>query len=201
MLVTRMLDLNGTRRTSTARCSLPVGGTSLGTLTQHQAPREAHVAHADLLVDLLDRVRVLEDERSVVDRLHAYGHTIDYGLEDAWLDCFTGDAVFEVVRGTSLSATYRGHPELGEFIRGHTRAPDVFHKHVLVEPRLSLSGSTAEVSSYFMRVDALEQKPVIRSFGRYHDRLRRCSDGIWRFTARVVEVEAHVVPGMSPPRD
>ena len=157
--------------------------------------------HDDLLVELLDRVRALEGERAVLDRLHAYGHTIDYGLQDAWLDCFTEDAVLEVVRGTALSATHHGHRELTEFIRGHTRAPEVFHKHVLVEPRVRLSGSTAEVSSYFLRVDALEQKPVVRSFGRYLDRLRRCSDGAWRFTARVVEVEAHVLPGMSPPRD
>lgn len=35
------------------------------------------------------RLRRLEDEKAILETLHAYGHHLDYGLEDAWIDCWT----------------------------------------------------------------------------------------------------------------
>jgi hypothetical protein len=34
------------------------------------------------------RLQRLEDERSVLDTLHRYGHGLDYGDEQDWLDCW-----------------------------------------------------------------------------------------------------------------
>src|SRR4030042_4362937 len=42
------------------------------------------------------RLTALEDEIAIISTLSTYGHTIDYGLEDQWLDCSTEDAVYRV---------------------------------------------------------------------------------------------------------
>ncbi|MES2169519.1 MAG: nuclear transport factor 2 family protein, partial [Actinomycetota bacterium] len=81
--------------------------------------------------DLEARVSALEDERSILRLLHRYGHSIDYGLADAWLDCFTADGIFEVLRANPAGATYSGRDELRGFISQHSHAPDKWHKHVI----------------------------------------------------------------------
>src|SRR5262249_35391909 len=45
-----------------------------------------------------DRLDALEAERAILDTLYRYGHTIDYGDEAGWVDCFTTDAVYDVRR-------------------------------------------------------------------------------------------------------
>ena len=49
--------------------------------------------------DIEQRLRKLEDEKAILDTLYAYGHHLDAGLEDAWIDCWTEDAVLGVGRG------------------------------------------------------------------------------------------------------
>ena len=39
-----------------------------------------------LLARLEQRVQVLEDERSILDTLYAYGHSLDYGVREEWMD-------------------------------------------------------------------------------------------------------------------
>lgn len=148
--------------------------------------------------ELLGRLQALEDERLILQRLYEYGHSIDYGRKKEWLDCFTEDGVFAVHRGTPLSETYRGHAELSAFIGQHTKAPAQYHKHLMIEPRVVIESSSAHADSYFVRLDQVGDRPVLRSFGRYRDDLLRCADGLWRFRQRVVEVEAHMLPDMSP---
>ena len=46
--------------------------------------------------ELESRLRVLEEERTILSTLYAYGHTIDYGLKAEWLDCFVEDAVYKL---------------------------------------------------------------------------------------------------------
>ena len=141
---------------------------------------------------LESRVAVLEDERAILRLLHAYGHHLDYGLAEAWLDCFTEDGVFEVQRATPPGGLYRGRDELRGFVSAHTHAPDKWHKHVVVDPIIRTDGDSAEVESYFMRLDRIDDIPRIRTFGRYRDSLRRGEDGRWRLAKRVVEVEARL---------
>lgn len=124
--------------------------------------------------------------------LYRYGHSIDYGLEEDWVDCFTEDGVFDVRHsGTeSESHRYQGRVALAEFVSRHTRAPDRYHKHILVEPVVEISGDRASVRSYFTRLDAADDgTPFIRAFGRYIDELVREADGVWRFRERIAEVE------------
>ena len=143
--------------------------------------------------DLETTVAILMAERSVLDTLYRYGHSIDYGLEDEWLDCFTADGVFEV-RGQTTDIprrSYQGRDELARFVSQHTRAPDQWHKHLLIEPRITVDGASAKVCSYFARLDSTNTgRPFVHAFGRYRDELIREADGCWRFTERIAEVEA-----------
>lgn len=139
--------------------------------------------------DLERRLRALEDERSILDTLYAYGHALDYGWRDVWLDCWTETAVLRWPH-----AAYTGHEEIGAAFDGHSHAPERFHKHLLVEPRIRLDGDRATADSYFARLDNGDEGPYVRSFGRYRDVLVRCPDGRWRIQERLAERES-LVPG------
>lgn len=133
-----------------------------------------------------ERLRQLEDQQAILQTLYGYGHGLDYGLEDAWIDCFTEDAVLD----WPGRALMRGHAELRVGFRAHTHAPAVYHKHVVVEPMVTIDGDTATVHSMFARLDRYPDGPGIRAFGRYRDRLVRGADGRWRFCERYPEIEA-----------
>lgn len=138
------------------------------------------------MASLEERVQRLEDEQAILDTLYAYGHGLDYGLEDAWIDCWTPQAELDWPGRPFM----RGHAQLREGFRAHTHAPQVFHKHIVVEPVITITGDSATVDSMFARLDRYPGGPGIRAFGRYRDTLVRCADGRWRFTARYPEVEA-----------
>jgi len=134
-----------------------------------------------------ERLHALEDERAILDRLYAYGHSIDYGDRAEWLDCWVEEATLHWP-----TISHEGRDAIGGAFDSHTHAPAVFHKHLLIEPRISIDGDTARVSSYFMRMDHGPDGPIARSFGRYRDLLQRCDDGIWRFVERWTELESKI---------
>ena len=151
-------------------------------------------------------LRLIEAERVITRRLSLYGQFLDYGREEDWLDCFTEDGVFEVRfagdvdgtrfprRGGAESPTgqiFSGRVALRTFVEHHTREPEAFHRHVAHNPLIEVADDFATSLSYITRQD-VDTDGIIytRAFGRYHDRLRRCADGEWRFEARLAEVEA-----------
>ena len=146
------------------------------------------------LEGLAQRLRLLEDERGVLATLHRYGHALDYGAEAGWVDCFTADAHYEVREpgnGTAGSVrAYDGRDELAAFAARHTRAPEHFHKHVVVDPVIAVDGDRATAVSYFLRLDHADGERVVYAFGRYRDELVRGEDGRWRFAVRIAEVES-----------
>jgi ketosteroid isomerase-like protein len=136
---------------------------------------------------LVTRVRALEDERDIMATLYDYGIAIDYGDEATFVDSWTADAVLQ----WPWRPAFEGRDAILAAFRAHTHAPDKFHKHVVVGPRIALDGDQAAVVSYFARLDADDgQRPVMRSFGRYLDELVRCADGKWRIARREAEAEA-----------
>jgi 3-phenylpropionate/cinnamic acid dioxygenase small subunit len=164
------------------------------------------------LETLARRLARLEDERAVLDTLYRYGHTIDHGPDEEWLDCFTDDGVWDARAGEGLESeigriTARGRAELTSFIAAHTHAPERWHKHLLVEPRVTLDGDEAAVTSYWVRIDRYDEGIYMRGFGRYIDALVRGDDGRWRFRERVIITEATqirgsdaILPNVSPRR-
>lgn len=159
----------------------------------HPPENEAAAPPADDVSTLLLRLQTLEDERLVLRTLYRYGPGLDYGCESAWLDCFTADGIFEV-RYEDTTLRMAGHAALRRFAEQHTHAPEYRHKHLVLDPLIEVDGATARAESYFARLDRVDGRPVIRSFGRYLDRLVRCADGAWRFAERMAEVEASRTP-------
>jgi ketosteroid isomerase-like protein len=135
---------------------------------------------------LEQRIQLIEDERAILHTLYTYGHGIDYGLEDEYADIWTEDAVLHWPAREPLI----GREAIVEAFHNHTHAPDKFHKHVIVEPRIVIDGDRATSDCYFARLDDYETGPQIRSFGRYRDILARGDDGRWRLVERRCEREA-----------
>jgi hypothetical protein len=144
---------------------------------------------------LEERLQLLEDERAILQVMYDYGYGVDYGDEELWLDCWTPDAEAAYVwtgqgEPRMTDQRFRGHDELRGFIGRHTHAPVKYHKHLLVEPRIRVTGDRATASSYFARLDITpDEEPFLSSFGRYEDTFVRCADGRWRFSERVGEIE------------
>ena len=143
--------------------------------------------------ELEARLDRLEAEREIVRTLHRYAHSIDYGDEEAWLDCFTEDGVFDIRshHAHQLKRLVSGRDELpGLHRRPHARAR-ALAQALLVEPLVDLTGpDTAACRSYLAVVMEHEDVPVLRVFGRYRDQLERGSDRRWRFRERVAEIES-----------
>ena len=143
---------------------------------------------------LLARLQVLEDERAILQTLYQYGHAMDYGPDADFIDCFMPLGVWDVrMRLIPDGAfTCAGHDEIAASLEMQTsvRAPALFAKHLLIEPRISLDGNEASVESYFVRIEPSDGAPTqIVASGRYLDHLIRCDDGRWRFTHRIAEID------------
>jgi hypothetical protein len=122
--------------------------------------------------DLEQRLQLLEDERAIAKQLYAYGQSLDYGLEEPFVDCFTDDAVLSYTwdaantvtnTGRSGELRFEGREQVAGFVRSHTNAPNVYHKHFVVEPQIEIDGDTATVISYFARLDRSVEGPSSRA--------------------------------------
>jgi hypothetical protein len=148
------------------------------------------------LNDILARLERLEAERDILSTLHRYGHSIDYGREADWVDCFTEDGVFDTQYATKPgepgfgSARFEGRAALAAFAAQHPRAPAALHKHLVQSPLFEIRGGEAEVTSYFELLLARDGARQIFAFGRYLDKLVRCPDGRWRFKLRTAEIQS-----------
>ena len=151
---------------------------------------------------MTDDLRALLDHQAVARVVADYGHCIDYGEADQWLDLFTPDARYVLRYREGLIArsigrprregadlVYAGRDALASFIREHSCAPAAWHKHVVSGLRIDLDGDRASAASGFLRVDQLAAGAGIVAAGRYRDRFERGSDGRWRFAERIAEIE------------
>lgn len=145
------------------------------------------------LEELARRLQRVEDELAVSRLLARCAHAVDYGDESASLDGFTPEATWEG-RHVSSGKTFihhRGTKELADFFAGHTRAPHLYHKHVVADLDVELRDDEATAVSYVLfLVSGPGGIPAVGGFGRYRDEVRRCDDGQWRIASRLAEVEA-----------
>ena len=143
---------------------------------------------ADEVQELLQQ---LVDERAILRLLHEYAQAMDAGDEQAWVDCFTPDAVFDVVEVVGGRRVHRedGHGDLARYIGAYPKPPE-FRKHLVAHPVIDVDGDTARMEAYWVLLErGSAGQPVLAAFGRYHDRLVR-QDGRWRIAERFAEVEA-----------
>jgi len=151
------------------------------------------------LADLEGRLRRLEDEREIGQLLAAYGSSLDYGDVEGFVRCFTADGVLELSRPRSAKVAIRavGERELRAFAESHSRSPERWHKHIVAGSIITVDQDRGCVSSYYVLLEEDRGRPVVRSFGRYLDRLVRDRSAGWRLSRRKAEVEA-AVPDMAP---
>lgn len=143
---------------------------------------------------LEERVQHLEDEREILRNMYQYGHSHDYGPLEDFLDCFVEDGAWERRRRDTPSQlqpprVYEGREALTRYFHSHKHAPELFYKHLVLEPRMTVLGDEAHVVSYFVKIDEHPDGPYLYAFGRYRDHLLRCPDGRWRFKRRIAESE------------
>lgn len=164
------------------------------------------------LDDLLRRLDRLDAEREITRTIAQFGHAIDAGREEEWMDCFLPDAVLDVLYGDrppsrlalgtrhERGVIHEGREQLAAWIAGHTRPPAHRHEHLYVEPRIDVDGDVATSTTCMTRVDVLDGRPEVYAFGRYHDRWQRCPDGRWRLRHRQIEIQGQRdVPSPYPP--
>lgn len=143
------------------------------------------------LEDLAARLRAWEDERAVLAVLTTYSHAIDAGDEGAWLNCFTDDARFSTSgagRG-KMAFDVSGRDALADFVSRHSRRPHGFQEHLVLNPVVTIDDDEAHSISRFLVLMRHEERPAIRAFGRYEDRLRREPDGAWRIAHRHAHID------------
>jgi 3-phenylpropionate/cinnamic acid dioxygenase small subunit len=126
------------------------------------------------------------DVQAIIDRLHAYCHTIDHGDSEGWLDCFTDDGSWAVqaVDG-NLIFDLHGQGDLRGWIEEtHSRNASGF-QHMTLNPRvLSIDGDEAVATAYYLTSRIVDNILIMRGTGRYNDKLTRCADGQWRIKER-----------------
>ncbi len=120
-----------------------------------------------------------EDRMAIMDLLSRYNHAIDGGDTEAWLDCFTEDAIYEFPPDRRWEGIEQLR-EVGESIAANADPPAMRHwlNNVLIEG----DDQEARVTSYVMLL-RLSDGPRINHTGMYRHTLRKV-DGAWKFAHR-----------------
>ena len=144
--------------------------------------------------DLKKRLQTLEDEKQIIETLHRYSHTIDYGPPEAWAGVFTEDGVFDVYRINGRKTHKEsGRKELANYLSTKRLPPLLYDKHLVCSPVISIEGNTAKVESYVVLLREMEEGgATVASWGRYHDTLAKQADGKWLIKERLAEMEVGV---------
>jgi ketosteroid isomerase-like protein len=152
---------------------------------------------------LENQLQLLLAERDILRVIFQYALAIDTGDEDSFVDCFTPDGTWESIRRNGVKKFVSGSAELRRFAEVHTRAPESYHKHIVTNSRLTVSGDSASALSYWIRVDAFPESydveatlrartpvgpnPFVLAMGTYTDTFRKCPDGRWRISSRFAD--------------
>src|SRR5258707_2766 len=99
--------------------------------------------------DLEKRVARIEDEKEILQVLHAWCSAADRSDEAAWVDCFTEDAVSDLrSRDGEQLRRLCGRHELRQWIAERTQSPEPWHRHMVLNPVITVSDGTATCTSF-----------------------------------------------------
>lgn len=147
---------------------------------------------SDEIEDLRRRVAQLEDEREIRYLLGRYGHYCDLGHEDAWIDQWAEDAVYDLVTVKRGGAGYDGAMRFAgrEQLYALIRDPAA---HKLLEGRsmhlqdvnlvIRIEGDDAVAHGYSMTMLRDGEAIRIRSAGMVRWTFRRIG-GRWRIAEK-----------------
>lgn len=124
-----------------------------------------------------------EDRMAIMDLLSRYNHAIDGGDSEAWLDCFTEDAVYEF----PPDRRWEGIEQLREVAASRANDPDrAVSRHwlnnVLIEGDAGGDAGVAQVTCYLMLLRPHEDARIHHT-GMYRHTVRKV-DGAWKFAHR-----------------
>jgi hypothetical protein len=134
----------------------------------------------------------LEDERAIRELISRYGHYADLGYEDAWVEQWTDDGVYDLVTIIRKGAGYEGNMrfEGREQLYEHIRDP-IAHKAFegrslhLQDMNLAIrvDADDAQAESYSMTLLREGDETVVRSAGMIRWTLRRVA-GRWHIVEK-----------------
>lgn len=136
------------------------------------------------LVDVLARLRRLEDAEVARNHLHAYAQTLDDPTPELVGDLFAEDGVLVVPSGA-----FEGRAAVTEFYRSRLTPEDGDKRHFLVNLRTRHVGEgLVEVASYFVFTGREDTRSAL-GWGTYVD-LVRVENGVAKFVRK--EITPHV---------
>lgn len=135
------------------------------------------------IASLADRVRQLEDQAAVVDVARRIGWLIDNGTVAELRACLATDAVIEsLTPGGEIRNRYEGEEDLQRYCAQVTAASSRPKMHVIMIVSAQVSGDTADVIAYYVRLSSPQGEPQLAAYGHYVDTFRR--DGAQWLLAR-----------------
>jgi ketosteroid isomerase-like protein len=129
-------------------------------------------------------------EARVLRVLYRYCYAIDSGDVDGWVDTFADDGVFEVRMQAAEQSDTRvaGHDDLRQYITDLLAAATQRHRHLALQPLVTVTDRTASVQSYIVLLGLGASTDVIAT-GIYHDEFVRSDDDEWRFRHRLAVLD------------
>ena len=124
------------------------------------------------------------DKAAIAELLTRYSHNADYDPPERMREVFTEDGVFEV---PAMDLHAGGIDAIVAFFTA-SRESNPYVRHVISNVMIEGDGDNATSCAYLQVISVQDGKITPMAFGRYMDRLRRGSDGTWRFTHRRVEI-------------
>ena len=126
-------------------------------------------------------------DREQIRELYArYSITLDAGDFEGWIDCFTGDAIFDSPR----FGHHEGHEGLRTFIgRYKASLGGARTMHINANVSFTIDGEHGTGTCYFIFFHCKDGRSSLGALGHYHDKLRR-DDGVWRFQSRGATLDA-----------
>jgi 3-phenylpropionate/cinnamic acid dioxygenase small subunit len=138
--------------------------------------------------ELAGALRRLTAERDVLRTLHQACHTIDDTDVEAWLDCYTEDAVFRwrPADEGEYVLDLRSRDDFRTWFSHHrARMPVGTQRHITLNPVVHIvDDDNATVVARYLTLQVKDGTPVPATEGRYDDRFVRGADGRWRLALR-----------------
>jgi len=142
--------------------------------------------------DLCRRLAILEDEREIRYLLGRYGHYADLGYEDAWVDQWTADGVYDLVTvkrdgaGYDGAMRFQGRDELYAQIRDPTSHKQFEGRSLHFQDCnlvICIDGDEAFAHGYSLTLLRTGDECHIRSAGMVRWTFRRVG-GRWRIAEK-----------------
>lgn len=135
-------------------------------------------------------IRILLAERAIEAVMNRYCQALDSARAADWLDCFTADALFEVLLPNGETyVRLEGAADFARFAAALHDRPG--HKHVYATPvfEVDLDAGEARGTSYFLLFAGDGGRAQVGSFGRVRDRFVRQA-GRWKIAERRLQTDA-----------